>query len=1133
MWRIGEVVDGRYEVIRVLGQGAMGVVHRVRHLGWGTDLAVKSPRGELVRDPRGRDRFVAEAEAWVSLGLHPHVCGCYYVRTLDGVPRVFAEYVRDGSLRDWITRGTLYEGNRDQVLVRILDLAVQAAHGLEHAHAQGLVHQDVKPANILVDAGVAKVADFGLARARGPLPSLPGGAGDASTLVTNGGLTPAYASPEQALGKRVGRRSDIYSLAVSVLEMFTGEIVWAFGSVAGQSLEELRGSDGFAFPLPDRVASVLARCLAADPRDRPGSMAELAAELGEAAEHLTGGTAPRTPPRAADLRAGELNNRALSLLDLGRPEEAVETFERAAATDPHHAATQYNAGLLRWRRGEITDRRLVTTLEEARASADGDSPLAFLLAQVHLERGDLEAARALLENLAEHPEAPDAAEAETALNTVRSGDVPDARCTAVREAAWQTFPFSRMRDERKRLSMEIRMRMAPDGKTLLTGSWDGTLQLWNTGDGRSLSVMRGHTGAVRSLDLGRDGRLALSLDWDGVLRWWDPEDGSCLHELSLTAADHGRARYPVVRLIPGSNAVLCGTADGRVVRLHRDGRVVPVTHPAVPAAPAVPADSADSAAPAYSDGEPVLALEVSADGRRALAGGTHGSLWLVDLVEGSTRLLPDTGGGFVHAVCLSADGRRALSGHGRSIRLWDMDSGRCLRTIGGPFHGAHSLTLSADGRRALSGRSGALQWWDLDTGRCLRTFHGHRGEVSAVWLSPDAGHALSAAQDNTLRQWSLPGTYTAPPHLDRPRPPVDLNRSREHVTDLVVRAEQALDRGRLTQALDCLTRARSVRGHERDPKVLDVWHRLDGRATRVGLRAGWQARELTGHTASVNWIDLTNDGRIVASASADRTIRLWRTGDGECLSVLEGHDHLVDRVAFSPDGGRLLSLGRDRRARLWDVATGRCLRVLDASAFGTAASFCGDGSRALIAGQGRMLRLWDLDEDRPLRGFDGFDLSLNAVWTTPDGRLAVTGGDDRTVRLWDLDSGRCVHTMTGHAHHVISVWLSPDGRYVLSGGTHRESVIRLWDTSSGTCLQTFEGYTHFGARLTADARFAVWSSAGAVQVADTSTGRVVHRIDGHSRGLFAAVPTPDGRHVVTGDMEGLVRMWELDWELTV
>src|SRR5687768_16387200 len=87
VWRVGEVVAELYRVVEVLGHGGMGVVHRVRHLGWDIDLAVKSPRPELFTDDSARRRFVTEAQTWVSLGLHPHLCGCYYVRTLDGVPR--------------------------------------------------------------------------------------------------------------------------------------------------------------------------------------------------------------------------------------------------------------------------------------------------------------------------------------------------------------------------------------------------------------------------------------------------------------------------------------------------------------------------------------------------------------------------------------------------------------------------------------------------------------------------------------------------------------------------------------------------------------------------------------------------------------------------------------------------------------------------------------------------------------------------------------------------------------------------------------------------------------------------------------------------------------------------------------
>ncbi|MGW3465843.1 hypothetical protein ACWDE9_42680 [Streptomyces olivaceoviridis] len=95
-WRPGEVVLDLYEVLDDVRSGGMGVVHRVRHRGWNVHLAVKTPRPELVASETGRRRFEAEAGTWVSLGLHPHTVNCAYVRTVDGLPRVFAEWV-DGA----------------------------------------------------------------------------------------------------------------------------------------------------------------------------------------------------------------------------------------------------------------------------------------------------------------------------------------------------------------------------------------------------------------------------------------------------------------------------------------------------------------------------------------------------------------------------------------------------------------------------------------------------------------------------------------------------------------------------------------------------------------------------------------------------------------------------------------------------------------------------------------------------------------------------------------------------------------------------------------------------------------------------------------------------------------------------
>src|SRR5271155_3156479 len=165
-WQVGDVIADLYKV-QWQTQGGMGVVHRVYHQGWKIDLAVKAPRPEFVADPASMRNFETEAETWVGLGLHPNIVSCVYVRRLDGLPRVFAEWVDSGSLHDAIQSRRLYEGTPEEVLARILDVAIQFAWGLDYAHSQGLIHQDVKPLNVMLTADwTVKVTDFGLAKAR-------------------------------------------------------------------------------------------------------------------------------------------------------------------------------------------------------------------------------------------------------------------------------------------------------------------------------------------------------------------------------------------------------------------------------------------------------------------------------------------------------------------------------------------------------------------------------------------------------------------------------------------------------------------------------------------------------------------------------------------------------------------------------------------------------------------------------------------------------------------------------------------------------------------------------------------------------------------------------------------------------
>ena len=284
-WNEGDVILDLYEVKGVLGEGGMGRVYRVHHRGWNVDLAVKCPKADYFQTDRQKDNFTAECETWINLGLHPHVVSCHYVRALGGIPRVFSECVEGGSLKQWINSGKLYEGGPEEALRRILDIAIQFAWGLHyaHEHEEGLIHQDVKPANLLLTPdGVAKVSDFGLAKARAAAGEVVEAGRDQSILVSWGGMTPAYCSPEQANKENLSRKTDLWSWAVSVLEMFTGDVTWMTGAAAGEALvgylEEGTGNERIP-PMPDAVVHLLQACFRRDPESRPASMLQAALSL--------------------------------------------------------------------------------------------------------------------------------------------------------------------------------------------------------------------------------------------------------------------------------------------------------------------------------------------------------------------------------------------------------------------------------------------------------------------------------------------------------------------------------------------------------------------------------------------------------------------------------------------------------------------------------------------------------------------------------------------------------------------------------------------------------------------------------------------------------------------------------------
>ncbi|MFA7175003.1 MAG: serine/threonine-protein kinase, partial [Kiritimatiellia bacterium] len=280
-WNAGQTILDDYVVDRVLGEGGMGIVYLVHSQANGRQFAVKRATGLKESDRRN---FLAELQTWIDLPEHPNIVPCRFFRTVGDEVLIFAEYVEGGSLKDWIDSKKLYEGGPQEALERILDISIQFAWGLHCMHELGVVHQDVKPGNVLMsfDGAVAmqgvrpRVTDFGLARARTAggerfVPAL-----GRSILVSSGGHTPAYCSPEQAERRPVTRQTDIWSWGVSVLEMFTGEVTWISGHVAAEVLEQYLQSDEPVEKIPAMpidLAELLRQCFLHQSAERPVDLA--------------------------------------------------------------------------------------------------------------------------------------------------------------------------------------------------------------------------------------------------------------------------------------------------------------------------------------------------------------------------------------------------------------------------------------------------------------------------------------------------------------------------------------------------------------------------------------------------------------------------------------------------------------------------------------------------------------------------------------------------------------------------------------------------------------------------------------------------------------------------------------------
>ena len=1129
-WAPGTVIDGVFKIKEMIGYGGMGAVFRAQHLEWNLDLAVKVLHSEAAENMTYQEGFLREATTWVSLGVHPNIVQCWFVRECNGVPALFLDFLIGGSLEAWVKEGNLQPND----WAKMLDIIIQTADGLTHAHSHGVIHRDIKPANLLIRGDERLcVTDFGLVK-------LQNVESKKEALLLG---TPKWAAPEQwDQHAEVTPAADMYSLGVVFYWLLTGRLpfIQEQGEDDWDLIDKHIGVEPeppikFNENIPTELNQVVLTCLEKLPAKRPPSMVELRRFLADAHQRITGQPYPRPEPAIGIQRAYALNNMAVSLYNLSQTKEALTLWDKALHLDGQHPETVYNRSVVLWRRGQLSPAEVASRLRRVGSN--------YYLGLFLLESSDYEGALEALRMAVQEPDYVESGFAHRAL-----GDA--LKYTGANFGAEQSYAKALTLipdDERARFCRRMArlgLRSVDDHIQFPVSTPAGHLRLH--GPPRIVKFEPALGWLVAAGDGWIEGR-----DLGGGLEGWSKPLDNPIRRLKARGYHLVVLQQPPHQVWSINNGELQWESNDPILDLSYDAGLVATADRLLDLA----------------TGQRVASLEVNAPLVTGLFSYDGSELYGSD-AEGVISIFNTSGQCLGGLDARSDPPRRLLKlsdqpviiGMGRAITFWHYTEGATQtlsfeRTVAKvelddweerllvhftPSEGQKDYEVwNLKGEKLMEGYGPAcftpegdllidvnqrLELWSLEFNHRIRDWEPHGQDLMSIGLDRGGLHAITVSREGGVTRWELDEAHRMGQKellLNRGRSHVEEEMTRSNFEQQLESARKHLEEGSHGLAYRTIQNARKVRGYARDDSALVILTRLGEHLDRTELAEVWE-RHSVRLKASFHelWADF---GHLTAYLRREGSLASYSFKDSKAKGLArEGVTCLGggDPIWLGGPQGQLFQLNGPQ---VFLPSAVQHLQIDASGKFGLAATEDG------------RIHLVDLQTGQPLLDYEDQQAENRTVCATPDFRYGLSGPD---FCFWELASAKKLlrskhlkpeQKVPKESLAVTAGSLSQEGQYALTGSV--DGMVRLWDTRTGRCMRALEGHTeevnfvHLWTHLRAAVGVSV---EGVIIVWDLDDSEILERMEtGDGRLLCQA--SPDGRFLVSAGENAHLRLWEFEW----